>query len=167
MIGIIKKGIKDEIKTLNSILENINIKKLEPLEINPSKETVLNLNLPAKKSYIYVIKSIKPITQQKIIQGIENKKQDFAMCKINDNFKDNRDNCLYVGSSHNIIKRISEHIGIGGSPKTYAMHLSEWWNNGTITIDFYSVENSDKCLQLYEDILWDYYKPILGRQGKK
>ena len=46
------------------------------------------------------------------------------------------------------------------------MHLREWWDYGLITIEIYSVEN-DKYLQLYEDILWDYYKPLLGRQDKK
>ena len=166
MINIIKEGIKEEMKSLNSILENVHIKELEPIRIDISKEE-LNLNLPAKKSFIYVIKSVKSIKQKCIVDGIESKKQTFAMCRINDNFSINKENCLYVGSSHNIVKRISEHLGLGGSAKTYAMHLKEWWNNGAVIVELYSVEDSDKCLQLYEDLLWDYYKPILGRQGKK
>ena len=167
MINIIKDGIKKEIKNLSSILENIHIIELKPITINVVKESTLNLDLPAKKSFIYVIKSRKPIKKQDIIDGIESKKQTFAMCRINDNFSINKENCLYVGSSHNIVKRISEHLGLGGSAKTYAMHLKEWWNNGAVIVELYSVEDSDKCLQLYEDLLWDYYKPILGRQGKK
>ena len=64
------------------------------------------------------------------------------------------------------LKRIEEHLGTGGSSKTYAMHLSKWWECGPITVTYYKVEE-DKCLQLFEDILWNYYKPVLGRQGKK
>ena len=81
-------------------------------------------------------------------------------------FSKNKENCLYVGSSHNLKKRIEEHLGSGGSSKTYAMHLSKWWECGSITVTYYKVEE-DKCLQLFEDILWNYYKPVLGRQGKK
>ena len=89
------------------------------------------------------------------------------MCRFNENnFSENKENCLYVGSSHNLKKRIEEHLGVGGSSKTYAMHLSKWWKDGLITLTYYKVEE-DKCLQLFEDILWNYYKPILGRQGKK
>ena len=167
MINIIKDGIKNEIKNLSSILENIHITKLKPITINVAKESVLNLDLQAKKSFIYVIKSRKPIKKQGIIDSIKSKKQDFAMCRINDNFNENKENCLYVGSSHNIVKRLCEHLGFGGSAKTYAMHLKEWWNVGDVVIELYKIEDSDKCLQLYEDLLWDYYKPILGRQGKK
>ena len=167
MINIIKCEIEKEIEELKCILKNINIKELEPITIDVLKENTLNLDLPAKKSYIYVIKSIKSIKKQGIIDGIESKKQNFAMSRINDNFNKNKENCLYVGSSHNIVKRIKEHLGFGGSAKTYAMHLKEWWGNGTIIIELYHIEDSDKCLQTYEDLLWDYYKPILGRQGKK
>ena len=168
MIDVIKEGIRKKIETLNSILENVNIKKIESFVIDPLKEEKLNLNLPKGKSFIYIIKSIKAIEQQTISKGIEEgKKQNFAMCRINDNFEVNSENCLYVGSSHSIVKRISEHLGIGGSSKTYAMHLKYWWTNGPIIVEIYEVNNFDKCLQLYEDILWDYYKPILGRQGKK
>lgn len=167
MINIIKKHIIEEIKNLNSILENINIKKLEPIEIIPTKEVMLNLNLPKGESFIYVIKSVKPIEQQSLVSGIKSKKKDFAMCRINKNFNENIENCLYVGSSHNIIKRLQEHLGIDDSAKTYAMHLAEWWEYGPIIMEIYKVEDSDKCLQLYEDILWEHYRPILGRQGKK
>ena len=167
MISIIKDGIKKEIETLNSILENINIKKIESFVINPLTEKKLNLNLPKGESYIYIIKSVKPIEQQTIIKGIEKgKKQNFAMCRINKNLEENKENCLYVGSSHDIEKRISEHLGIGGSSKTYAMQLSKWWDYGSITIEIYRV-GDNKCLQIFEDILWDYYKPLLDRQGKK
>lgn len=166
MINIIKNGIKKEIKALNSILENVNIKKIKAIQIDISNNITLDLNLPSKKSFIYVIKAINPIKED-ICTGIKDIKSNCAMCRINDNFKSNKDNCLYVGSSHNIIKRISEHLGIGGSSKTYAMHLKKWWKNGAVIIEIYEVNDSDKCLQLYEDILWDYYKPILGRQGKK
>ena len=167
MIDVIKEGIKKEIEALNSILENVNIKKIESFVIDPLKEKKLNLNLPKGESFIYIIKSIKPIEQQIIIKGIEEgKKKDFAMCRINDNFGVNKENCLYVGSSHDIVKRLQEHIGIGGYQKTYAMHLAKWWEYGPITIEIYSVGDNE-YLQLFEDILWDYYKPILGRQGKK
>jgi len=55
MIDVIKEGIKKEIKALNSILENVNIKKIESFVIDPLKEKKLNLNLPKGESFIYII----------------------------------------------------------------------------------------------------------------
>lgn len=165
MINLIKGGIEKEIKELNAALKSVNIKKEKELTLDVIRVNSFDLDLSSKKSFLYIIKSVNQIDKD-IAKNIRNKKYGYAMCRVNDNFDINQDNCLYVGSSHNIKKRIIEHLGLGGSPKTYAMHLREWWDYGLITIEIYSVEN-DKYLQLYEDILWDYYKPLLGRQGKK
>ncbi len=153
MINIIKNSVEIEIKNLKSFLKNINIYKEKELTIDITQKTLLNLNLPTKKSFIYIIKSINPVNRD-IIKNIKDYKHSYAY---------NKDNCLYVGSSHNINKRLKEHLGISGYPKTYAMHLKKWWNYGPISI-VYNV--TDKYLQLCEDILWEYYKPLLGRQGK-
>ena len=34
-------------------------------------------------------------------------------------------------------------------------------------VEIETYETKDENLQLFEDILWDIYKPLLGRQGKK
>ena len=167
MINLIKDELEKEIKELQSIKKNIKINFVDDILIEDLKNMNFALNTD-KSSYIYIIKSKKTLNKEAIKNGIDKaKNENYAMCRFNENnFSENKENCLYVGSSHNLKKRIEEHLGVGGSSKTYAMYLSKWWKYGLITLTYYKVEE-DKCLQLFEDILWNYYKPILGRQGKK
>lgn len=55
-------------------------------------------------------------------------------------------------------------MGVGGSKKTYALHLKQWFKE-QIEIEVYKTKN--EYLQLFEDIMWDIYKPLLGKRGKK
>ena len=85
-------------------------------------------------------------------------------------------NCLYVGSSKELKSRLREHCD--DKPKgPYAMHIGSWKNwlplkelkAGQIKI--LKLENQNEYfpdqIQFYEDVLWDYYKPLLGRRGPK
>lgn len=95
-----------------------------------------------------------------------------------DNVKENLLNCLYVGSSKELKSRLREHCDY--NPKgPYAMHIGSWKNwlplkelkDGQIKIFILKLENQNEYfpeqIQFYEDVLWDYYKPLLGRRGSK
>ena len=79
-----------------------------------------------------------------------------------------KDGCLYVGSSQNLISRLEQHL-TAKSKIVYALHLSEWFpQDEELRLIVIKMKNQDaKKMQKYEDYLWDYYKPLLGKQGKK
>ena len=110
-----------------------------------------------------------------------------------DNDKENSPYCLYVGSSKELKSRLRQHCddNLNGP---YAMHIGSWKNwshlkeqkeqkelkvlevlkelkDGQIEIFILKLENKKEYfpeqIQFYEDVLWDYYKPLLGRRGPK
>jgi hypothetical protein len=79
--------------------------------------------------------------------------------------------CLYVGSSHDIAGRVIKHFW-KCAKDTYSLHLIEWewWdekNKVQIAVWDASKITSDVHLQIIEDIVWDKYKPLFGREGAK
>jgi len=117
---------------------------------------------------------------EKIFGEISSKSQTekVLLCRRNvdspewENVQKNKSVCLYVGSSDGIRQRLKEHLFLCNS-SAYAMHLEKWFDpNLTITIhtwgfyEFLNGEHSD-YIQNIEDILWNHYKPLFGRQGKK
>jgi hypothetical protein len=102
----------------------------------------------------------------------------FSLCRINadspewKNVKKNKAVCLYVGSSDGLQHRLKDHL-CSCNPNTYAMHLEAWFEPDLpITINTWGLyefldEDPSGYLQNIEDFLWNYYKPLLGKQGKK
>jgi len=94
------------------------------------------------------------------------------------NVKEDLLNCLYVGSSKKLKSRLREHCD-DNQKGPYAMHIGSWKNwlplkelkAGQIIIKILKLENQKEYfpeqIQFYEDVLWDYYKPLLGRRGSK
>lgn len=106
------------------------------------------------------------------------------------NVKEDLLNCLYVGSSKKLKSRLREHCD-DNTKGPYAMHIGSWKNwshlkelkeleklkklkeleDGQIIIKILKLENQKEYIpeqiQFYEDVLWDYYKPLLGRRGSK
>ena len=92
------------------------------------------------------------------------------------NVKEDLLNCLYVGSSKKLKSRLREHCD-DKRKGPYALHIGSWKNwlplkelkAGQIKI--LKLENQNEYfpdqIQFYEDVLWDYYKPLLGRRGSK
>ena len=169
----LKNKIDDKIKELSDIKKNLCINCVDILNIkNLTKDAIpLYLKKYKNKSMIYIIRANS--IPKKYEEKIPNVKKEFAMARINDRNSEYYDNidkdgvCLYVGSSHNIYKRLLEHLGFGAQ-KTFAMHLKEWWNNEPIQIEIYELfNNKNDELQIIEDILWEQNKPLFGRQGKK
>jgi hypothetical protein len=134
------------------------------------------------KSAVYIISATDfPFTQRKEISVLfdEKKAAGIAMCRINsdDDWSKNKNNCLYVGSSHDIVHRIMEHWG-KSHKRTYALHLNDWfwekipnskvsmyiWNTTELTDD---KEKETAYLQIIEEILWVHYHPLFGRCGAK
>lgn len=95
-----------------------------------------------------------------------------------DKVKENPLNCLYVGSSEELKSRLRQHCD-DKLKGPYAMHIGSWNNwltleelkAGQIIIKILKLENKNEYfpeqIQFYEDVLWDYYKPLLGRRGPK
>ena len=74
---------------------------------------------------------------------------------------------MYVGSSTTgVKKRIEQHLGIGRSKDTYALHLSHWFKGEyKITIKVYHELLDIEVLQIIEDALSHDLKPAFGKQG--
>lgn len=168
---LIKICITNEILKLETVKNDISIELLKKYNFDTieNQSTKINNLKDINQPLLYIIKinsnlKIEDVTKAKK----ECSKNDFAMFKINkDNFLEQFDKkikYLYVGSSHNIKKRLIEHMGVGGSKKTYALHLKQWFKE-QIEIEVYKTKN--EYLQLFEDIMWDIYKPLLGKRGKK
>lgn len=82
--------------------------------------------------------------------------------------KENKENCLYAGSSQNVKSRLVQHL-TKKSKSVYALHLSEWLpEDEEITIEIIKMKGEDpQKMQKYEDYLWNHYRPLLGKQGRK
>jgi hypothetical protein len=80
---------------------------------------------------------------------------------------------LYLGSSmKNIRKRIGQHLGAGNF-RTYSLHLSSW-DRGlkySINICIYKIVSGNNVnldrtfIELLEQGIWDYHKPIFGKRS--
>jgi len=169
--------IQKEISYLQSI--TINVKQPRKIKIEDIKNFDKNLfedlaSFNGLAIYIITINTdFEDFDLNKIKENfkiIKNEKQ-IAMCRLNEkNWGNTQNKCLYVGSSKEIIKRLKEHLGINEAKKTYALHLNKWWGKENINIDIYEFdnnENNEKDVQTFEDLLWEEYKPLFGRQGKK
>ena len=81
-----------------------------------------------------------------------------------------RSECLYVGSSQSIAKRLSEHLGYG-APSTYALQLSHWARRLSLRLDFccarYAETTPYSVVQTLEDALWESKAPMFGRRGRR
>ena len=81
-----------------------------------------------------------------------------------------RSDCLYVGSSQSIAKRLGEHLGYG-APSTYALQLRHWARPLSLRLEFCCATYNDttpySVVQVLEDALWESKAPMFGRQGRK
>lgn len=143
----------------------ITLRELEE-ELNSNKT---NLELWA----IYLIFADKDFKYEEIKSSYENaKSKNFKMSRMPSKeaataFEKSDKKCLYVGSSQNLKKRLEEHLE--KSESTYSLHLKAWFpRDKKLSLQIIEVEKKDqKIMQLYEDFLWENFKPLFGRQGKK
>ncbi len=178
MKELLEQLLDKHIEYLKGVRKRVQITPFTVLEFNTSEiginKTIIE-QIGRKGFLIYVIKTKEELTQNKAEQGYNNlKNEGYGAFRVNNEKDDNHfeywknksgEKCLYVGSSQDIKKRLKEHLGIQ-SKTTYALHLSEWWEDKNITVELYEVSNV-KEMQLYEDLLWDELKPLLGKHGKR
>ena len=166
------KFILDEIDSLNKIRKRINIvssKSIEIMDLSNYAPVQLPTDLPKDGiRTIYIIKSNSKLDSNEL-----NKKRNFwfnkgyQMAKVNDeNIEINKENCIYVGQSKNVSGRLKEHLFLKRE-STYALRLNKLLENASITIEIHEFSNNVNEVQIFEDVLWDYYKPLFGKQGKK
>ncbi|SHK59876.1 hypothetical protein [Maribacter aquivivus] len=126
---------------------------------------------------IYTVELVGCDKYEKVQENFETikkkKKGDRSYSKVND--KNDPCKYLYVGSSQrkNLATRIRNHFGLGGKT-VYSMHLLYSFPkdiNCKIKITLYKIDmpsqedNAINLLELYEQELWDKYKPMFGKQS--
>lgn len=175
---IIFKQKNEKIKQLNSLNSK---NDLEISDIFPGFVTISELEklLNDKKSElqisaIYIIFTDSNFDYNKIKDCYQNAKDDgFQMARspsennIAQKIAENKENCLYVGSSIHLFERLKTHLE---NPKsTYSLHLKKWFPpEWKLLIEVIKVKDASlEKMQIYEDLLWEAYKPLFGRQGKK
>ena len=182
----IMKSLKSK-ETFDSLKLNDKIQCLEQVKFH-KKYTDIISRYPMLEKYcgktIYIF-SVKKFPYSKLevdkrFEEIKNSKEGkkVSLCRINNstewkNVQSKENICLYVGSSDDIRQRLREHL-FNCNPSSYAMHLETWLKEPTVNITiniwgFYGLlrgKDSD-YLQNIEDLLWNHYRPLFGRQGKK
>ena len=169
----LKNLIKEEIKYLSEDIQpNATlIKPLIKIELSKYNEQQIPSSLPQKgETSIYIIKSENKYNIAKI-KAARNDLKDYEISRINEeNFECNKENCLYIGRSDDIKNRLKQHLFLERKT-TYAMRLKQLLKQGKITIEVYNFgyieKNQNREIQIYEDLLWRHYQPLLGRQGAK
>ena len=179
MKELLEKLLDNHITELKQIRKHVNITPLNTVLKFNTSETNINRSkveqIERKEFLIYVIKTKEKLTYEEAEKGYDKlQEKGYGAFRVKD--KENKEHfeywknktgekCLYVGSSQDIRKRLKEHLGIIDKT-TYALHLSVWWKNREISVELYEAKN-EKEMQLFEDLLWDEYKPLLGKKGRK
>jgi hypothetical protein len=150
--------------------------KTKTINVTRLKKDLRYPYLNDMKKAIYIISAPHfPCSWEKIT-NLKKQKTITAFPKINDKLQHwdrqegKKTKCLYVGSSHDIAGRVIQHFW--KCPKdTYALRLIEWnWWKGKsdVQIDIWDAsEISDIHLQIIEDIVWEKYQPLFGREGTR
>lgn len=188
-----KKDIMKKLK-LEEKIENLNLKEtnknLEKIKEHPKYPYIVSkypelVKYYGKTIYIFFVDEF-PYKKEYIedefkkLKEPKDRKRKFSLCRINetknwDDVESKKNICLYVGSSEDILQRLREHLFLLECyPDTYAMHLATWFKKDiSIHIkiwgfnDFLSGKEDLDYLQYIEDLLWNHYEPLFGRQGKK
>ena len=157
---------KNDLEISNIFPNPINISELEKL-LNDKKSEL-------QISAIYILCADINFDYNKIKDFYQQAKDDgFQMARspsennIAKKINENKENCIYVGSSIHFFERMKNHLE---KPKsTYSLHLKRWFPpDWKLSIEVIKVKNESLAImQIYEDLLWEAYKPLLGRQGKK
>ena len=105
----------------------------------------------------------------KVLKKYENAKKKCQMARCpNEDALPKESEILYVGSSQHLYTRLKQHL-TDKYKSVYALHLSTWFPKDK-SINIQIIEMKDKNaekMQFYEDMLWEAYKPILGKKGTK
>ncbi len=180
--------ISSEIGYLKDIKINI---KNETIKFDAKMDNIENVDLsvlPIKNTLvIYIIKANSDLeldynkanaNREGLINGRNEEKKKYAVSRISEESNWTKENkCLYVGQSKDIKKRLKEHLFINTGKDTYALRLPRIFESGSVSITLYefSIDYNDnelnnkhlRDIQVFEDLLWQEYKPLFGRCGAK
>jgi hypothetical protein len=188
--GIIEEGIDKKMKDLRevqSLLSQKSFLKGQPKtilfadlngedarKITPKQLKERYTYLRDMEKVIYIVSAPCFPYSLTDINNFKKQKKITALARINDtshwNYQEGKESkCLYVGSSHDIASRVIQHFW-KCTKGTFALHLIEWkwWKKKSdVQIDIWDASKitSDIYLQIIEDIVWDKYKPLFGKEG--
>jgi hypothetical protein len=190
--ALLKDGVLDQIMRLDSTctiefnknfdcskLKKNNFKK-EYGEFNKDDSTVYIISAPGFS--LGFKDKVKKIFEE--LTGKKGEKIALARIVVDNWNRDrgnqdrNKEDCLYVGSSRDVLPRIKNHLGKTvkggqGYKTTFALHLADWiWQlnpEQQVFMDIWKLDLDENSpyLQIIEDILWDHYRPLFGRRGEK
>jgi len=168
----LKKLVENYIKDLNDSLNTDYIEKVYgPITFKIGDDYNKELEDFSKNDpyiYIFSIKGKEPLNLEEVEEAkTKLEGEEYKMFQINKDHFGKKKKCLYVGSSIDLKKRLKEHLGFNDAKKTYALHLNKWYKPiEEVDVKIYRVADEERR-QLLEDLLWEEYKPLLGKQGKK
>lgn len=129
---------------------------------------LLSARFPVKAPALYAISLESVLDRQSIRERLATAKHEKiaerAYCRVLP-FIDSE--CLYVGSSQTLVKRLLEHLGFGAR-STYALQLAHWVGDlvGTLSIEALIYDDiSANVLCALEEQLSAELKPMFGRRG--
>lgn len=144
-----------------------------PITISEIEENLSSLETNLGFWAIYLIFADKNFKYEEIKSSYEStKNQGFKMSRMPteeniSSFEKSEKKCLYVGSCRNLKERLKSHLE---NPKsTYSLHLKKWFpTDKKLSLQIIEVKTENpEIMQLYEDFLWQEFKPLFGKQGKK
>lgn len=169
MSGIIEPLLDNRIEKLREIRQNIKFNKLGTLDIvvSKSKELEDRIESLGNKGYIIYIMTVEDNVSLDELGKEKRKSKDlhYSFPQVNEEHVSEDNKYLYVGSSLKISSRLKQHLGFIGSDRTFSLRLNNWAKGRKISIDLYETDTKDN-MQLFEDLLWKEYKPMLGRMGR-
>lgn len=162
--------LNNYIAELQEVSKSNKFKKLKTLDIVVSKSKKLQSEIETigNKGYIiYVVTTNDEIDLEELKkEKRKSKKLLYAFPQVNEKHAVEGNKYLYIGSSLEISSRLKQHLGFIGSNKTFSLRLNNWAKGRKVTIDLYETDTKDN-MQLFEDLLWREYKPVLGKMGRK
>jgi len=167
-----------EIQAINNFVDKLEERsaKLKKLSLDDWLTMSKIESLPEQGYYVYIIFAPNATKVDSIISGLNNCKSNCNKCKgevikkafpkINRHRQENKDNCVYVGSSESLKTRIKQHFDDNCTALTYALHIKCYYKEDDLIVKYININDRD-LMQDVEDALWDYYKPVLGKRGQK
>ena len=167
MSGIIEPLLDNYIEKLRKIRQNIKFNKLETLDIvvSKSKELKDRIESLGNKGYIIYIMTVEDNVSLDELGKEKRKSKElhYSFPQVNEEHVSEDNKYLYVGSSLKISTRLRQHL-FKCPKKTFSLRLNNWAKGRRVNIELYETDTKDN-MQLFEDLLWEEYKPMLGKRG--
>ena len=174
------KDSADEMIEKYTIVKDIKFPKIQIIKIDnlanyKVEEFEKYFNNIGKNIIYFIVCNKLPFNYSEIkdkFKELKSKNKNYHVSHINDKELWERkpeQYYLYIGSKEDNAKlRFKQHLGLINTRQTYSMYLKDWWpENNKLFIHYYEFGENMKSvlLQIIEDLLWDYYKPLFGKKG--